>query len=146
MDQAVMDFVQGRRIAVVGVSRNSSKFGSAAYKELKQRGYQVYAVNPNVPEIEGEPCYANLDELRGQVDGVLVVVPPHKAVQVLREAAGAGIRNVWLQQGSESAEVLFTVEELGLNAVSKKCILMYAQPVRGFHRLHRGFVQLFGKL
>jgi len=146
MDQAVIDFVQGSRIAVVGASSNSAKFGNMAFKELKQRGYQVFPVNPNAQEIEGQPCYASLAELRGQVDGALVVVQPQHAVQVLREAAEAGIRNVWLQQGSESDEALSAAQALGLNAVSKKCILMYAQPVKGVHGLHRGLVRLFGRL
>lgn len=146
MEQAVIDFIQGKRVAVVGASRDRNKFGNMAFKELKQRGYQVYAVNPNAQEVEGELCYANLEELKDQVDGVLVVVPPTKVVPVLREAAQAGIRNVWLQQGSESAEALAAARELGLNTVSNKCILMYATPVKGFHNVHRFFVRLVGKL
>ena len=146
MEQAVIDFVQGRRVAVVGVSRSGNKFGNSALQELKQRGYQVYAVHPSAEEIGGEHCYSCLAELPGQVDGVLVSVPPQKAVQVLREAAAAGIHNVWLQQGCESAEALSVSKELGLNTVSKKCILMYATPVQGFHRWHRAFNKLIGQL
>ncbi len=146
MDQAVLDFVGGKRIAVVGVSRSGRKFGNMAYTELEARGYQVFAVHPEAQEISGAPCYPNLAALKGKVDGVLVTVPPQKAAPVLRDAAAAGIRNVWLQQGAESADTLAAGRELGLNLVTGKCILMYAQPVRGFHALHRGFVRLFGKL
>jgi predicted CoA-binding protein len=146
MDQAIVDFTSGKRIAVVGVSRKSTGFGRMAYKELAQRGYQVYAVNREAQEMEGAPCYPDLAPLADQVDGVLVVVPPQDGAPVLRQAAELGIRNVWLQSGAESPELVALARELGLNAVAGKCILMYAQPVRSFHRWHRGWVKLTGKL
>jgi len=146
MEQAVLDFIHGKRIAVVGVSRNPSKFGTAAYKELKERGYQVFPVHPQAEQILGDSTYPNLAALQGRVDGVLVVVPPQSALAVIQDAAAAGIQNVWLQQGSESPEVVAKASELKLNLVSKKCILMYAEPVRSIHRFHRGFMKLIGQL
>jgi len=146
MDQAIQDFVNGKRIAVVGVSRDGEKFGNTAFTELAARGYQVFAVHPTAQEIAGTRCYPNLAALRGQVDGALVVVSPHQAVSVLREAAATGLKNVWLQQGAESPEALALARDLKLNLVAKKCILMYAPPVRSFHAWHRVFARLFGQL
>jgi len=80
------------------------------------------------------------------VDGVLMCVPPKRTVEVLREAAEAGIRNVWMQQGSESADAVRLGQELGLQVVSGKCILMYAPPVRSFHGFHRFVMKLIGQL
>ena len=74
------------------------------------------------------------------------MVPPEKALGVLRDAAAAGMKNVWLQQGTESAEVLALAGELGLNIVARKCILMYAPPVDGFHRFNRIVTGLVGRL
>jgi len=146
MDQTIETFVQNKRIAVVGFSRSGKKFGNMAYKELKERGYQVYAVHPQAEQVEGEKCYPNLAALRGMVDGVLMCVPPKRTVEVLREAAEAGIRNVWMQQGSESADAVRLGQELGLQVVSGKCILMYAPPVRSFHGFHRFVMKLIGQL
>ena len=146
MDQAVQDFIDGNRIALVGMSRSGKKFGNMASKELKERGYQVYPVHPEAEQIDGERCYSSLASIEGGVDGVLVVVPPERSGQVLKDAADAGIRNVWLQQGAESPEVWALGDELDLNLVSKKCILMYAEPVGSVHGVHRFFVKLFGKL
>jgi len=146
MKQAIQDFINGKRIAVVGVSRSGTKFGNQAFKELAERGYQVYPVHPTAKEIGGKPCYPNLAALRDQVDGVLVIVPPEKAKSVLQEAAAVGLKNVWLQQGAESPEVLALGRELGLNLVVKKCVLMYAPPVRSFHGWHRAFARLFGQM
>ena len=147
MDQAIQDFINGKRIAVVGVSRD--KEPSSATRLLPNWRRAATRFSPCIPtaqEIAGAPCYPNLTALRGQVDGVLVVVPPQQAVPVLREAAAIGLKNVWLQQGAESPEALALARDLGLNLVAKKCVLMYAPPVRSFHAWHRVFARLFGQL
>ena len=146
MNQAIQDFVACQRIAVVGASRGGKKFGNAAAKELQTRGYQVFVIHPEAQEIDGQPCYPNLSALQGQIDAVFISVPAAQAAAVMREAASLGIHHVWLQQGAESPELLALGEELGLSLVSKKCILMYAPPVKSVHGWHRGFVKLVGKL
>jgi uncharacterized protein len=146
MDKAAQEFVANKRIAVIGASRSGKKFGNAAYKELKQRGYQVYLVHPEANEIEGEPCYPNLEAVKDKVDGVLVSVPPTKGMQVLEQASQAGLRNIWIQQQGDSPEMLAAGKELGLNMVHGRCILMYAEPVTSFHSFHRFFVRITGKL
>lgn len=146
MNPSIQDFIDGKRIALAGASRSGKKFGNAAYKELVARGYQVYLVHPEAKEIEGEPCYPNLASLKGKVDGILVCLPASQGTLILREAAALGLRNVWLQQGAETPELIALGRELGLNLVHGKCILMYAPPVRSFHLFHRGFVKLIGQL
>jgi predicted CoA-binding protein len=146
VNQGIVDFIAGKRVAVVGVSRYSKKFGSSIYTELKGRGYQVYAVNPSVAEIKGEKCYPNLSALKGQVDGAVICIKPKLVEPVLREAAAIGLKNIWLQWGADTPETIKLGRELGLNLVSGKCILMYAEPVHSFHSFHRFFMKLFGKL
>lgn len=146
MDQNVIDFVKGKRIAVVGASRSGKKFGNVVCTELKERGYQVFIVHPEAQEIDGEPCYPSLAALQGKVDGVVISVTPRKAAGALREAAGAGIKNIWLQQGAQSPETASAAAELGVTPVTGKCILMYAEPVRSVHSWHRAFARLFGQL
>ena len=146
MSQPIVEFVQGRRLAVVGVSRAHRKYGNHAYRELKARGLDVMAVHPELASIEGDPCFKSLAELPRPADGVLVCVQPEKVPEVLRQAAAAGIRRVWLQAGAESDAAIKLAAELGLDLVQGECILRYAPPVRGFHRLHRGLRRLFGRL
>ena len=146
MNQAIRDFVRCQTIAVIGVSRSDKKFGTAAYRELKARGYDVLAVHPTADKIGGDPCYPSLLDLPRKPDGILISVPSDKAAPVLREAAQLGIQRIWLQQGAESPELLELSTELGLNMAHGACILMYMQPVRSFHGWHRGFMKLFGRL
>jgi uncharacterized protein len=146
MEQSIHDFLNCKRIAVVGFSRRGSKFGNYVYNELQKKGYEVYAVHSTEQIISGVKCYSSLSSLKDRVDGVFVCVPPESALEVLKESAENNLKNVWLQQGAESEEVLNIAKDLNLNLVSKKCLLMYAQPVRSFHKLHRGIVKIFGKL
>ena len=146
MNQAIQDFVANKRVAVVGVSRYPKKFGCSIYTELKGRGYQVYGVNPAMEEIQGDKCYPDLTALKGQEDGAVVCIKPKSVEPVLREAAVIGLKNIWLQWGADTPENVKLGKDLGLNLVSGKCILMYAEPVRSFHAFHRFFVKLFGKL
>ncbi|NTV35435.1 MAG: CoA-binding protein [Anaerolineaceae bacterium] len=146
MDQKIQSFLENKRIAVVGVSRSGKKFGNAIATELKQRGFQVSIVHPEAQEINGEKCYPSLAALQGMVDGVVICVPPKQSNQVLREAAAAGMKNIWIQQGADSPEVSATARELGITPITGKCILMYAEPVRSIHGWHRAFAKLFGQL
>ncbi|HWQ45888.1 MAG TPA: CoA-binding protein [Longilinea sp.] len=145
MEQKVQDFLQAKRLAVVGVSHNPQKFGSAIYTDLKGRGFEVYGVNPTLDTIDGDKCYASLTELTGKVDGVVISVPPQKAAQAIREAAAAGITKVWLQQGAQSLETTKVAREVGVTPVEGKCILMYAGEVKSIHAFHRFFAKLFGQ-
>jgi uncharacterized protein len=146
MNQAIQNFIQGKRIAVVGVSRNKRKFGNTIYNELKQRGYQAFAVNPSMPEIAGDVCYPDLAALKGKLDGAVLCLHPRQAEGVIRQAAEVGVRNVWLQQGAGTESLIKLGRELGLNLTAGKCILMYAPPVTSFHNFHRFFARLFGRL
>lgn len=139
-------FVAQKSLAVVGVSRSKAKFGTMVYTELQQKGYRVFAINPNATEILGAPCYPSLKALPEPVGGAVIVVPPAAAEAAIRDAAEAGISRLWLQQGSESPEALRLCEEHGINVIHGECILMFAKPVGFMHRLHRWVWGLLGKL
>jgi predicted CoA-binding protein len=142
----VQDFLCQKKIAVAGVSRKSGKFGSVIYRELKSRGYQVLAVNPNTDRINGDSCYKSLTKLPEPADAALIVVPKKETEKVVRDAHDAGIKRIWIQQGSESAGALDFCREKGLQVVSGECIFMFAEPVASFHRFHRWIWKLLGKL
>jgi len=143
---AVADFVSQRKLAVVGVSRKKMKFGNLAFRELKRKGYKLFPVHPHAEQLEGERCSASLAALPEPVEGLLVIVPPAQAEQVVREAAAAGIRRVWLQQGAGSPAAIRFCEDNGISVVHGECILMFAEPAAWYHRAHRWVWGLLGKL
>jgi len=146
MNKEVQEFIGLRRFGVVGVSRDEKKFGNTIYKELKTRGYDVVGVNPSMTEIGADRCYPNVSAIKNMADGIVVCISKERVEQVLREAAGIGLKHVWLQQGAETPSAQKLAGELGLSLISGKCILMYAEPVQSFHAFHRFFVRLSGRL
>jgi len=144
--KVVDDFLSQKKIAVVGVSRKKTKFGNAIYKELKQKGYQVYPINPNINTFEDDTCYPDLLSLPEKIDAVIINVPPVQTEKVVKEVKEAGIKKVWLQQGSQSDAAIKFCEENGIECVSNECILMFAQPSAFIHRAHKWVWGVFGKL
>jgi uncharacterized protein len=141
----VQEFYASQPIAVVGVSRDTKKFGNSAYTSLKTQGYKVIPINPNTDTIDGDMCYPDLKSIPEKVGGVLVIVPPKKSEQVVREAHEAGINRVWLQQGAESQDAIKYCEDNGMTVIHNECIMMYADHSAGFHRFHGFIWRLMGK-
>jgi predicted CoA-binding protein len=144
--QDVQDFLAQKTLAMAGISRNPQAFSTRTFKELVQKGYKVIPVNPNAESIEGQKCYPSVKKLPEKVGGVLIFTPPSETEKVAREAAAAGIRRIWIQQGAQSEAALGFCRENGLPAVSGQCILMFAEPVASFHGFHRWVKGLFGRL
>ncbi|MEG1929896.1 MAG: CoA-binding protein [Anaerovorax sp.] len=109
--------------AVVGAGKDSKKFGYKIYQRLKEKNYQVYAVNPGLDKIDEDPCYKDLSSLPVVPDVIDMVVAPNRAKTVLEEAAKLGIKNVWFQPGSHDPETVKLAESLGLNQV-QACVLV----------------------
>jgi len=142
---SIDDFLAQQTIAVVGVSRKANKFGNAVLKELKAKEYNVLPINPYAETIDGERCYPNLNALPKPVDGVVIAVPPSQTEKVVQEASKAGIRRIWMQQGSGSDVAIRFCEEQGITVIHGHCILMFAEPTAFYHKLHRWLWQLIGK-
>jgi hypothetical protein len=141
----VQEFYASQPIAVVGVSRDTKKFGNSAYKSLKEQGYKVIPINPNTDTIEGDRCYPDLKSIPEKIGGVLVIVPPKKSEEVVREAHETGINRVWLQQGAESQDAIKYCQDNGMTVIHNECIMMYADHSAGFHRFHGFIWRLMGK-
>jgi len=143
MEQLLRDFVSNKSIALIGVSRSKNKFGNYAFKELTSRGYTVYPIHQTEKEINGIHCYPNLSSIKEKVQGVVVSVSREKIIPILHEISSSGIKNVWLQKGCESPEIITEAKKLELSIIANKCILMYAEPVKSFHKFHRLVANIF---
>jgi len=112
--EAATEFLAHKRVAVTGVSRNPSGHGSnVVYKRLRDRGYEVVAVNPNAEEVEGDPCFHDLRSIPGGVDAVVIGTRPEHADQTMRECAELGVKHVWMHRGPGSGSVSPSATEYG---------------------------------
>jgi predicted CoA-binding protein len=118
-------FLDRRNVfAVVGASRDPSKYGYRVYLDLRSAGYRVYPVNPHAEEILGDRCYPSLEDLPVKPDVVNLVVPPGVTERVVRECARLGIRRIWMQPGSESEEALAFCRERGMEVLHGVCVMV----------------------
>jgi len=140
----IEEFLSSEPIAMVGVSRNPKKFGFAAFKELKEKGMKIIPVNPHAEEILGVKVFPNIKSLPAETKGLVVMTQKSKTAIVIREAKNKGIKQIWIQQMSQSPEALQELKDTDINYISGECILMYYKP-HSFHKFHRALKKFFGR-
>lgn len=140
----IQKFLEAPQIAMVGVSRNPKKFGGAIFKELKSKGFTLSPVNPNVDEIQGVKCYRSVAELPEDVKYLFIVTPKNETTGVAKQAVAKGFKMIWIQQKSDTPEAVEIIEEAGIPLIYKKCLMMFADPVKGVHGFHRFLAKTFG--
>jgi len=142
MKEAATEFLAFRRIAVTGVSRKGQQHGgNNVFKRLRDRGYEVFPVNPNATEVEGARSYPDLKSIPGGVDAVVIATRPEAADDTMRQCAELGIDHVWMHRsygaGSVSATATTYGREHGITVIDGGCPLMF-DPVCDFgHKLMR---------
>jgi predicted CoA-binding protein len=128
--QAASEFLSHKRIAVTGVSRTPGSHGSnVVYQRLKERGYDVYPVNPNAEEIDGDHCYPDLHAIPGGVEAVVIGTRPERALATVEECDELGIKDVWMHRsfggGSVSGDATRYGREHGMTVIDGGCPLMF---------------------
>jgi predicted CoA-binding protein len=144
-------FLAHRRIAVTGVSRNPEGHGSnIVYQRLRERGYEVFAVNPNADRVEGDVCYPDLKSIPGGVEAVVIGTRPETAAQTMRDCVELGISWVWMHRafgpGSVSDEATAYGREHGLTVIDGGCPLMFGPTADPGHKVMRFVGTLTGKV
>lgn len=138
LKEAAREFLSQRRIAVVGVSRDAQQPANLIYRRLRDAGHEVFAVNPNAAEVEGDLSYPAVSAVAGGVDGVVIVTPPEEAIHVIEDAANAGVQRVWLHrgigQGSTSPEAVDRARALGMQVIPAGCPNMFGETSDLGHR------------
>jgi uncharacterized protein len=129
--EAASAFLAAERVAVTGVSRTPETHGSNnVYRRLRDRGYEVFAVNPNADAVEGDPCYQDLKSIPGGVEAVVIGTRPEIAEDTMRECAELGIKHVWMHRGPGDGSVSDAAtaygRQHGITVIDGGCPLMFA--------------------
>jgi len=144
MKHAIDTFFSSPAYAVVGVSRNRRKFGNIIYRSMKERSFQVYPVNPGIDSVEGKKSFPSVIDLPDGVESVVTVVHPEATELVVMDCVRKGIKAIWMQLGSESSEAIKIANDYDIALVHGKCIIMFLEPVKSFHAVHRAITRLVG--
>jgi uncharacterized protein len=148
---AAAEFLTHKRVAVTGVSREPGSHGSnAVYRRLRDRGYEVFAVNPNADQVEGDPSYHDLRSIPGGVEAVVIGTRPETAEATMRECAELGIKHVWMHRGpgagSVSVEATKYGREHGIAVIDGGCPCMFGPTADAGHRAMRFVFTLSGNV
>jgi predicted CoA-binding protein len=121
----ITDFVNRRVWAVVGASRDRTKYGNRVFRSLQMAGYVVYPVNPKGGMLDGVEVYPTLADLPAKPDVVDVVVQPRVTEDIVREAHDLGLKRIWMQPGAESGEAIAFCREHGIEVVYHACAMVH---------------------
>ena len=154
LNEQVEEFLAHKRIAVAGVSRDTSHHpvGNLIYRRLKDTGHEVFAVNPNIATFEGAPCYAKVSLIPGGVDGVVIITRPAVTEAVVHECAAAGVQRVWMHQSFSKAQssvsqaAVAYCREHGISVIPGACPMMFGPGADFGHRCMRWVLGLTGGL
>ena len=151
ISEAASRFLSNKRIAVTGVSRNPKGHGSnVVYQRLRQRGYEVFAVNPSAGEVEGDKAYPDLKSIPGGVQAVVIGTRPETAEATMRECVDLGIKHVWMHRsigaGSVSAAAARYGREHEISVIDGGCPLMFEPAADGGHKAMRFVFTLTGSV
>lgn len=144
--EAATAFLANKKVAVTGVSRNpkGGHGSNLIYKRLRDRGYQVFAVNPNADEVEGAPCYHDLKDIPGGAQAVVIGTKPEDAEATIRSCIDLGIKYAWMHgpafgPGSVCKEAAVHGRENGMTVIDGGCPLMFGPTADIGHKLLRLF-------
>jgi len=149
--EAANEFLSHDRVAVTGVSRkpqgHSSNF---VYQRLRDRGYKVFAVNPNADEVEGDPCYHDLKSIPGRVDWVVIGTRPETADATVRECEELGVKRLWMHRAFGTGSVSQTAaqygREAGMTVIDGGCPCMFDPTADPGHKIMRVICTLTGNV
>jgi uncharacterized protein len=149
MKDAATEFLAHKRVAVTGVSRTPGSHGSnVVYKRLRERGYEVFAVNPNADEVEGDHAFHDLRSIPDGVEAVVIGTRPDRAEDTMRECADLGIEHVWMHRGPGGGSVSEAAtaygREHGITVIDGGCPCMFGPTADGGHKAMRVVFTLTG--
>ncbi|MFH1161052.1 MAG: CoA-binding protein [bacterium] len=143
---AIREFLDPKKLAMAGVSRDPKKFGYQVFKELRDRGFTLFPVHPVAEKIDDIQAYTQVFDLPFEVKHLLIMTPKKETEKLVMNAIAHGIDHIWIQQMSDTPEAVKLATEAGVRLVTGQCIFMWTEPVKGFHKFHKTVYKLFGVL
>ena len=146
---AAAEFLGHKRIDVTGVSRSPGNHGgNVVYNRLRDRGYDVFPVNPNAEEVEGDAAYPDLRSIPGGIEAVVIATRPEYADATMRECVELGIGHVWMHRGPGGGSVSRTAaaygREHGVAVIDGGCPCMFGPTADTGHKAMRLVFTLTG--
>jgi predicted CoA-binding protein len=122
-DEQIREILSLNKVAVIGMSKNSSKAAHYVPKYLSDNGYDITPINPTTDEILGKKCYSSISEVDGEIDIVDIFRPSDQVLPIIEEAIKKKPKVIWLQEGIHNSEAEDLAKKAGIKVVFNRCML-----------------------
>ena len=129
-DQQITDILSLRTVAVIGMSKHSSKAAHYVPKYLIDNGYDVTPVNPTAEKILNISCYDSVSEIEGPVDIIDVFRPSEQISFIIRDCIEKKPKVIWLQEGIHDFESEELARKAGILVIFNRCMLAEHQRLK----------------
>jgi len=142
----INDFFRSETYAIVGISGKKKHFGNYVFKQLLQRNFSLVPVHRELKTFENIECHRSVSEAtkHQKIDAAIVLVNKNNSREAVTDCIEAGVKNIWVQQGSEISEIIETADRHGVNLIYGECIIMFLDNPGLGHKLHRTMNKIFG--
>jgi len=122
-DEQIRDILSFKKVAVIGMSKHSSKAAHYVPKYLSDNGFDVTPVNPTADEILGKKCFDSVSEINEDIEIVDIFRPSDQVLLVIQEAIKKKPKVIWLQEGIHNSEAEELARKAGIKVVYNRCML-----------------------
>ena len=122
-DEQIRDILSFKKVAVIGMSKHSSKAAHYVPKYLSDNGFDVTPVNPTANEILGKKCYDSVSEINEEIEIIDIFRPSDQVLLVIQEAIKKKPKVIWLQEGIHNSEAEELARKEGIKVVYNRCML-----------------------
>jgi len=138
------DFLDCKVMAIAGASRDKKSFSAQVAEHLETLGYELWLINPYYEEsLPGQRRLKSTGEIPSHIDHLLILTPSNATESIVKEAVDKGIKNIWVQQKSETPQAIQYGLDNDVNLIYNQCIFMFTQPT-GIHKFHFKIKKFFG--
>lgn len=122
-DEQIRDILSFKKVAVIGMSKHSSKAAHYVPKYLSDNGFDVTPVNPTADTILGKKCYDSVSEINEEIEIIDIFRPSDQVLLVIQEAIKKKPKVIWLQEGIHNSEAEELARKEGIKVVYNRCML-----------------------
>ena len=128
-----------KTIAMVGVSKDSTKPSTIVMKYMQKYGYKVIPVNPRVKgeKILDEEVFEKITDIKEPVDIVDIFRPSKEVFPIAEDTVKIGAKVLWLQLGIKNEDAKELVEKNNIEYIENKCTKMEYQ--KHFLKIRQAF-------
>lgn len=122
-DKEIHDILSLKKVAVIGMSKHSSKAAHYVPRYLSENGFEIIPINPTTDEILGKKCYSSVLDIDDPIDIIDIFRPSDDVLPFVKDAIKKKPKVIWLQEGIHNSEAEELARKEGIIVVFNRCML-----------------------